>query len=110
MSSPADTLRAYLRAYEARDLPAIAALLSEDVRLQDWNLVAQGKAAVLAETRANFEAARSLRIELLRCYESGTQAAAELRITVNAEIVLEVVDAVRVNTNGQIEAIRAYKG
>lgn len=46
-----DVLAAFLKAYEAKDINAIALMLADDVHLQDWNLTAQGKPAVLAETR-----------------------------------------------------------
>jgi ketosteroid isomerase-like protein len=110
MSAPAEGLRAYLAAYAARDLDAIAALLSDDVMLQDWNLRVAGRAAVLAETRKNFEAVRSLRIEVLQVYEAGQRAAAELRIVVDETITLDVVDALQFDAAGRISAIRAYKG
>lgn len=108
--TPIDLLLAYLRAYEARDLGAIAALLSEDVRLQDWNLVAQGKAAVLAETQRNFDEAEHLQIDVLSLFAGEGCAAARLRIVVNRQIELEVVDTITVDAPGRVLSIRAYKG
>lgn len=102
-------LRDYLKAYAAKDIDAIAAMLSADVRLQDWNLSVQGKAAVLAETRKNFSAAQSIAIELLHVFAGADSAAAELRIVVDGSIVLEVVDVLRFDPSGLITAIRAYK-
>jgi hypothetical protein len=58
----------------------------------------------------NFDAAAHLTIQVLHCYEAGAGAAAELRITVNRETVLEVVDAIRVGADGRMISIRAYKG
>lgn len=110
MATPSEVLLSYLRAYEAKDVGAIRSMLAEDVRLQDWNLVAEGAVSVLAETQKNFEAAAQLRIEVLQCYEAGAMAAAELRITVNSSVVLEVVDAIHVGQDGRILSIRAYKG
>jgi len=65
---PIEVLAAFLRAYEAKDIGAIASMLSDDVRLQDWNLVAQGKEAVLAETSKNFLQADQLQIEVRQLY------------------------------------------
>ncbi len=110
MSTPLQGLRTYLAAYEARDLDAIAALLADEVVLQDWNLRVAGRAAVLAETRRNFEAARSLRIEVLHVHATGLRAAAELRIMVDDAVTLEVVDVLQFDAAGRICAIRAYKG
>lgn len=110
MIAPSEVLLAYLRAYEARDLATIRSLLADDVRLQDWNLIAEGLADVLAETQKNFDAASHLDIEVRQCYEAGRTAAAELRITINHESHLDVVDAIRLGADGRIVAIRAYKG
>lgn len=102
-------LRDYLEAYSAKDIDAIAAMLTVDVRLQDWNLSVQGKEAVLAETRKNFAAAQSIAIEVLHVFPGTGSAAAELRIVVDGSIVLEVVDVLRFDPSGLITAIRAYK-
>jgi hypothetical protein len=107
-------LRQYLAAYEARDLHAIDAMLAPEVCLQDWNLRAVGKAAVLRETRINFAQASSLHIAVLSVLTSAQRAAAPLRITVNdtaaQATVLEVVDILSFNAAGLIVDIRAYKG
>ena len=110
MRSPSELLLSYLRAYESKDIKTIESMFSASVRLQDWNLVANGKAQAVAETRKNFEAVQELNIEVLRVYESGLSAAAELRITVDRLATLEVVDSVTFSPAGQIESIRAYKG
>jgi hypothetical protein len=107
---PVDVLTAFLKAYEARNIDAIGDMLADDVRLQDWNFVAQGKDAVLAETRKNFLNAQHLEIEVREQYEGSGCAAARLRIVVNRSIELEVVDTIVVNQEGKISSIRAYKG
>jgi hypothetical protein len=107
---PIDVLTAYLKAYESRDIDAIGAMLADDVRLQDWNLVAQGKNAVLADIRKNFLDAQHLEIEVRELYEGNGCAAARLRIVVNRSIELEVVDTIVVNLEGKVLSIQAYKG
>jgi ketosteroid isomerase-like protein len=107
---PAEILSAFLNAYEAKDLDAIALLMTDEVCLQDWNLEARGKAAVLLETKKNFDQAERLQIEVLDFYEGVGCAAARLRITVNRTIELEVVDTIVVDADGKISSIRAYKG
>ena len=107
---PIDVLAAFLKSYEEKDIDAIAAMLAEDVHLQDWNIEARGKSAVLAETRKNFDDAKHLEIEVCQFYEGAGCAAAKLRIVVNKSIELEVVDTVVVNSDGKVSSIRAYKG
>ena len=106
-----DRAVAYLRAYEAKDLPAIAAMLADDVQLCDWNLSVRGKAAALAETRKNFESAGRLEIHVGTIYESADGAvAAALQILIDGHIDLRVVDAIAFTDEGLIRQIRAYKG
>jgi steroid delta-isomerase len=105
-----DRFRDYLRRYAAKDLDGIAAMFSEEVTLRDWNLGVTGKAAALAETRKNFESARSLDIDVLRLHESGPSVAGELRILVDGHLELFVVDVVDFDDDGRILAIRAYLG
>lgn len=107
---PIDVLAAYLKAYQAKDIDAIAGMLSDDVHLQDWNLEAHGKAVVLAETLKNFRDATHLEIQVRQFYEASGCAAARLRIVVNRSIELEVVDTIEVNPDGKVRSIRAYKG
>ncbi len=106
----AERFLAYLRAYEARDLGRIAAMLADEVTLRDWKIFVRGKPAVLSETQANFAAAASLRIEPLRLYESGSAVAGELKIVVDGSTELFVVDALDFDAQGRITAIRAFLG
>jgi len=100
----------YLHRYESKDLDGIAAMLSPDVALRDWHLSVRGREAVIAETRKNFESASSLRIEVLSVLEGGRSVAGELRIFVNGDIELFVVDVLDFDDEGRITAIRAYLG
>ena len=102
--------RQYLSAYARKDLQAIEAMLNEEATLQDWNLVVNGKLEVLRETQSNFEAARSIEIEIKREFVNGRDAAAELHIVIDETVHLEVVDIVRFNARGLVESIKSYKG
>ncbi len=101
---------AYLEAYAAKDISAVAATLADEVCLRDWNISVRGKAAALKATAANFSAARSIAIEPLRLFESATGMAGELRILVDGSVELFVVDVIEFNEQGLITGIRAYLG
>jgi len=105
-----DRFLAYLRAYEAMDIERVAGMLADDVSLRDWKIAVRGKAAAVAETRANFAASRSIAIEPLRLYEGGASVAGELRIVVDEHIELFVVDVLDFDPQGRIVAIRAFLG
>lgn len=110
MTSNANLFQTYLRHYADKNLPAIAAMLAEDVHLRDWNISVYGKAAVLRETAKNFDEAESLEIRVLALYENASTVAGEIHILVNGTIELHVVDVVAFDAHGKVKAIRSYKG
>jgi steroid delta-isomerase len=105
-----DRFLAYLRAYEQKNIEQVAAMLADDVTLRDWKISVRGKEIAIAETRANFEAAQSIQIEVLRLFESASSVAGELRIVVDGTTELFVVDVLDFDDQGQIRAIRAFLG
>lgn len=105
-----DRFLAYLSAYQAKDIVAVGQMFSDDVRLRDWNICVEGKAAALAETRKNFDAVQTLEIVPLKLYETQDAVAGELQIVVNGEIDLRVIDAIEFDPHGRIVSIHAYKG
>jgi steroid delta-isomerase len=105
-----DRFLAYLLAYAAKDIEVVSSMLADDVTLRDWKIFVQGKAAAIAETTANFEAATSIQIQPIHLYEAGASVSGELRIVVNDCDELFVVDVLDFNAEGQITAIRAFLG
>ena len=102
--------RRFLAAYASKDLAAIAAELSDDVLLRDWNLEVRGRAAFLAETRRNFDNAVTIAIEMLHLHATDRSVAAEVLITVDEHIRLRVVDVFELDDAERITAVRSYKG
>ena len=100
----------YLKKYEEKDLGSIERMFSEDIVLRDWKIYVEGKQNALSETQKNFEAADSIKIEVLTTYENENTVAAELKITVNTTEELYVVDVITLDERGKIKSIRAYLG
>jgi len=100
----------YLRKYAEKDVQAMEALFAEDIILRDWKIRISGKEHALAETKKNFSAAETIDIEVLHTYENDNTVAAELKIIVDQNEELYVVDVITFNKAGQIQSIRAYKG
>lgn len=96
--------------YAEKDLNGIESMFSENIILRDWKIRVSGKKRALEETKKNFEAANSIRIEVLSTYENENSVAAELKIYVDTSEELHVVDVITFDSNGQIESIRAYLG
>ena len=101
----------YFERFSAKDLSGLEKIFAEDVHLRDWELTADGKAAVLEANRNIFDQVRSIEAKPLKLYEEAQTVIAELEVIVNGgEEILLVVDILDFNLDGRIHAIRAYKG
>lgn len=101
---------AYLDAYARKDIDAIARMLAPDATLRDWNLSVRGRRAVETETLKNFRDADTIEIDVLQTYERADGLAGELRIVVDGNVELHVVDVIDFDADGLVKAIRSYKG
>ena len=100
----------YLKKYAEKDIKSMEVLFSDNIILRDWKIRVEGKENALSETQKNFDNAKSLEIEVLNTYENRDTIAAELKITVDSEEELYVVDVITLNKEGKIQSIRAYLG
>jgi ketosteroid isomerase-like protein len=102
--------KAFLAAYEAKDLQIISSQLSDDVVVRDWNLEVVGKSKALGEFAKNFEEATTLSIQVIQLHVSNNAVAAEIEIRVNEVETLRVVDVLTFGKNGEVNSIVSYKG
>ncbi|PRX54168.1 nuclear transport factor 2 family protein [Flagellimonas meridianipacifica] len=109
-SSRKELCKLYLQRYAQKDLAGVEAIFAEDIILRDWKIRVEGKKKALKETKKNFEAAKSIEIEILEMHQDKDTVAAELKITVNETEELYVVDVITFNSQGLITSIRAYLG
>ena len=99
-----------LSAYQDKNIVSIAKMFAKDVVLRDWNLEVTGKEAAIAEFTKNFNSVKSLKIEVLRVYESSGAVAAEIEIVIDGNETLRVVDIVSFNEDRLVTFIISYKG
>ena len=100
----------YLHHYETKNIAKITAMFSDEITLRDWKICVKGKAAALAETSLNFDAAKSIHIQVLHLYPSADSVAGELKIVVDGSMELFVVDVLDFDAEGRIKSIRAFLG
>lgn len=100
----------FLDRYAAKDLPALMATLSPEVKLRDWNVSVRGCHGVEQFLRQNFRDANTLSIDVLAIHESANCVAGELRIVVNGCIELFAIDVIEFDAEGGIRSIRSYQG
>ncbi len=100
----------YFKSFSEKNIAKISEMFSEDINLQDWEILASGKADVLAANREIFDSVTSINVMPLRLFSEGATVVAELEITIDSETKLSVVDVLDFNDNGLISGIRAFQG
>jgi len=84
-------------------------MLSEDVFLEDWEVVCHGKAKVVTSIQELFKSVDEIMVKPLRMYGEGSTIISELEIIINNTSRLLVVDIITYNKDDKISVIRAYK-
>jgi hypothetical protein len=100
----------YFKSFSEKNIAKISEMFSEDINLQDWEILASGKADVLTANREIFDSVASIKVMPQRLFSEGATVVAELEITIDSKTKLSVVDVLDFNDNGLISNIRAYKG
>ena len=110
MNHPEELVKAFLRAYEQKDLESISDMVSHDVLLRDWNLEVSGKESLVREFGNNFASQPEIAIRVLRTFSSDHGIAAEIEIALGNEQILRVVDILGFDKDLKINSIISYRG
>ena len=108
-----DLARQYLSSFENRDLGGISKLMSDEVILRDWEVIAEGKESVLATNKKIFESFREIELSILNIISSSTNVLVEFSLNLISESGLEsllVADVIEFGNDGLISEVRAYRG
>ena len=109
MNNP-ETLSRYFHAFSNKDLDALAAMFAEDVSLVDWNISAQGKAAVCEANRGIFRSVQTITATPVHTFSNSDKSfAVEIVIVVNGAERLDVIDVIKFDEKGLIRQIEAFK-
>ena len=100
----------YLKKYEKKDLTGIEEMFADNIVLRDWKIKVDGKEKALIETKKNFESVGFIKIDVLSTYENDNTVAAELKIVIDNNIELYVVDVITINSEKKISSIKAFIG
>lgn len=98
---------AYIRAFDARDLDAVGALLADDFSLEDPVVKRiDGKAAALAMMKGMFDGCATLSFRAKHVYVDGATSLIEFTLDLDATH-LQGVDIIEWR-DGKMQALRAY--
>ena len=84
-------------------------MFSAEITLQDWDILAKGKHQVLEVNKNIFNSVNTISVNLNELYIDDNVAICIIEIIINNEETLKVIDIIKIDTNGKIKEISAYK-
>ena len=102
-------VKTYFEKFSNKDIEGIEGLFSDDVILQDWDILAKGKKEVVDANKSIFDSVNSISVTLNSLYLVGLVAICLIEIIVNNEETLKVIDVIKLNDEKKITEISAYK-
>ena len=104
-------LRDYLIAFSEKRLDRLEYMFADDVILQDWDILATGKKAVLEANKNIFDNVGNIIINIDNFSEDRSDSNlifAQLEVIIDMELI-KVVDVIKFDKNGKILKISAYR-
>ena len=99
----------YFKDFSNKDLEKLSDIFSEEITLRDWDILAEGKQNVLEANKNIFNSVDTISINLNELYIDDNVAACIIEIVINNEETLKVIDIIKIDTDGKIKEISAYK-
>ena len=99
----------YFETFSNKDIKGLENLFSDDVFLQDWNILAKGKKQVLDANKTIFDSVESISVTLNNLYLDKLVAICLIEIIINNEETLKVIDIIKFNDENKIIEVSAYK-
>ena len=99
----------YFEYFSNNDLDKLSDMFSVEITLQDWDILAKGKHQVLEANKNIFNSVNTISVNLNKLYIDDNVAICLIEIVINNEETLKVIDIIKIDTNGKIKEISAYK-
>ena len=99
----------YFEIFSNKDIQGLENLFSDDVILQDWDILAKGKKQVLDANKNIFDSVESISVTLNNLYLDELVAICLIEIIINNEETLKVIDIIKFNDENKIIEVSAYK-
>ena len=102
-------VKTYFEIFSNKDIIGLENLFSDDVFLQDWDILAKGKKQVLDANKNIFDSVESISVTLNNLYLDKLVAICLIEIIINNEETLKVIDIIKFNDENKIIEVSAYK-
>ena len=103
-------IKKYQEAFNNQDIDKLSELFSDDIFLKDWDRCVTGKNNALMENKKIFTSVESIKVKTLNEYFFENTAICVLKIHINSNEIIDVVDIIEVDKDKKISSIIAYKG
>ena len=104
-----NVVKTYFEIFSNKDIKGLDNLFSDDVILQDWEILAKGKKQVLDANKNIFDSVESISVTLNHLYLDKLVAICLIEIIINNEETLKVIDIIKFNDENKIIEVSAYK-
>ena len=105
-----DAALSYFKTFSEKNINGLSEMFDDNVTLRDWNKNYQGIKSVLEENLNIFQNVKTINAIPLNIISENNFVVAELKIIINGNEELKVVDMIEFNKKGKIISIKAFKG
>ena len=105
-----DIALSYFKTFSQKNINGLRDLFDDNVTLRDWDINKTGIEKVLEANLNIFQNVKTIHIIPQNIICENNFISAELKIIVNDEEELKVVDLIEFNKKGKIISIKAFKG
>jgi hypothetical protein len=99
----------YFQSFCKKDTASLEVLFSDNIILTDWEVQIVGKDNILKFNQNFFNSVNEIRIDVDKVAVGLDTVIAEIKIIINNNISVAVVDVIEFDQDNKIKQIRAYK-
>ena len=105
-----DTALSYFKTFSEKNIDGLREMFDDNVTLRDWDINKKGIESVLKANLNIFQNVKTIKAIPQNIISENNFVFAELKIVVNDDEELKVVDLIEFNKKGKIISIKAFKG
>ena len=105
-----DSAQSYFTIFSEKNINGLREMFDDNVTLRDWDIDKQGIENVIKANLNIFQNVKTIKAIPQNIVSENNFVFAELKIVVNGDEELKVVDIIEFNKKGKIISITAFKG
>mgnify|MGYP001462137315 CR=1 FL=1 len=105
-----DIALSYFKTFSEKNIDGLREMFDDNVTLRDWDIDKKGIESVLNANLNIFQSVQTINAIPRNIISENNFVFAELKIVVNNDEELKVVDLIEFNKKGNIISIKAFKG